>query len=127
MEIREATADDAGALVALADDELDGARLVRDRTVRVAEREDDVAAFVAFDTWRGAVHVTRLAGDAAAVGELLDAPRQFAVGEGLPVEAVLVEGDALADVLEDAGFEDVGEGPTFDGKRTRRYRCEPAT
>ncbi|MFB6268795.1 MAG: hypothetical protein ABEH83_02545 [Halobacterium sp.] len=122
MHVREATADDADALVALADDELDGARLVRDRTVRVAENDDGVAGFVAFDTWRGAVHVTRLDGDPDAVGELLDAPRQFAAGEDLPVEAVLVEGDALGDVLVDAGFEDVGPGPMFDGEQTRRYR-----
>lgn len=125
MHVREATADDAEAIVSLAADELDGARLVRDRTVRVAEREDGVAGFVAFDTWRGAVHVTRLDGDPAAVAELLDAPRQFAAGEGLAVEAVLVEEDALADVLVDAGFEEVGPGPTFDGSQTRRFRCEP--
>lgn len=125
MHVREATAEDADALVSLASDELDGARLVRDRTVRVAEREDGVAGFVAFDTWRGAVHVTRLDGDPEAVAALLDAPRQFAAGEGLAVEAVLVEDDALADVLLDAGFEDAGPGPMFDGEQTRRFRCEP--
>lgn len=125
MDVRDATDDDADALVALADDELDPARLVRDRTVRVAENESGVAGFVAFDTWRGAVHVTRLDGDPAAVSELLDAPCEFAAREDLPVEAVLVEDDALADVLVESGFEDVGPGPMFDGTRTRRFRRQP--
>lgn len=124
MQFRDATADDADALGALADEEVDAARLVRDRTVRVAVDDDDLAGFVAFDTWRGAVHVTRLAGDPSAVGELLDAPREFAASEGVPVEVVLTEDDSLAAVLEDAGFEDAGPGPVFDGAQTRRYRCQ---
>ncbi|WP_336035807.1 hypothetical protein [Halobacterium yunchengense] len=126
MQIRDATVDDAAALATLADDDLDAVRLVRDRSVRVAEREGDVAGFVAFDAWRGTVHVTRVDGDPDAVGRLLDEPCAFAEREGLPVEVVLVEGDGLADVLDDVGFEEVGPGPMFDGDRTRRYRCEPA-
>lgn len=124
MQIRDATADDAAALVALADEEVDAARLVRDRTVRVAIEDSDVTGFVAYDTWRGAVHLTRLSGDPEAISELLDSPREFAASEAVPVEAVLVEGDDLAGVLEDAGFEDVGPGPAFDGEQTRRFRCE---
>lgn len=125
MQFRDATADDADALGALADEEVDAARLVRDRTVRVAVDDDDgLTGFVAFDTWRGAVHVTRLAGDPAAVAELLDAPREFAASENVPVEAVLTEGDALGDVLQEAGFEDAGPGPMFDGAQTRRYRWQ---
>jgi hypothetical protein len=124
MQIRDATADDVAALGALADEEVDAARLVRDRSVRVAVEDSAVTGFVAYDTWRGAVHVTRLAGDPDAVHELLDAPCEFAVSEAVPVEAVLVEGDALAGVLKDAGFEDVGPGPAFDGEQTRRYRCQ---
>jgi hypothetical protein len=126
MNVRDATADDADAIDALAGTALDAARLVRDRTVRVADDDGDVRGFVAFDAWRGTVHVTRLDGDPEAVRELLDEPREFAAHEDVPVEVVLVEDDALADVLTDAGFEDAGPGPMFDGARTRRYRCEPA-
>lgn len=125
MNVRDATAEDAAALDALADDDLDAARLVRDRTVRVAENDNGVAGFVAFDAWRGAVHVTRLAGDPETVGELLDGPREFAAHEGLAVEAVLVEDDEFGDVLLNEGFEDAGAGPRFDGARTRRYRYVP--
>jgi len=125
MNVRDATAEDAAALDALADDDLDAARLVRDRTVRVADDDGDLAGFVAFDAGRGAVHVTRLAGDPETVAALLDGPREFAAHERLPVEVVLDEGDALADVLADEGFEDAGAGPRFDGARTRRYRWEP--
>lgn len=126
MHIRDATADDAAALDRVADDDLDAARLVRDRTVRVADDSGDLAGFVAFDTWRGAVHVTRLDGDPDVVEQLLDAPRKFAAHEDLAVEVVLVKDDALADVLLDVGFEDTGPGPRFGGEKTRRYRCEPA-
>ena len=125
MNVRDATAEDAAALDALADDDLDAARLVRDRTVRVAENDGGLAGFVAFDAWRGAVHVTRLAGDPETVGALLDGPREFAVHENLGVEVVLDEDDALGDVLLEEGFEDVGAGPRFDGAPTRRYRWEP--
>ncbi|MCG1004511.1 MULTISPECIES: hypothetical protein [Halobacterium] len=125
MNVRDATGDDADAMDRVADDDIDAARLVRDRTVRVADDNGDIAGFVAFDAWRGAVHVTRLAGDAETVGALLDGPREFAANEGLSVEAVLNEDDALGDVLEAEGFEDVGAGPRFDGAPTRRYRWEP--
>ncbi|MGB9964321.1 hypothetical protein [Halobacterium sp. CBA1126] len=125
MNVRDATAEDAAALDALVDGDLDAARLVRDRTVRVAEGDDGVAGFVAFDAWRGAVHVTRLAGDPDVVAALLDAPREFAAHEDRSVEVVLDENDALGDVLLAEGFEDAGAGPRFDGAATRRYEWTP--
>jgi len=125
MHVRDATADDAAALDRVADDDLDAARLVRDRTVRVADDDGDLAGFVAFDAWRGVVHVTRLNGDPAVVEQLLDAPREFAAHEDLPVEVVLSAGDSLGEVLREVGFEDAGPGPRFDGTETRRYRWEP--
>ncbi|WP_232703296.1 hypothetical protein [Halobacterium wangiae] len=126
MNVRDATDDDAESLVALASDDIDAERLIRDRTVRVAETDDGVAGFVAFDTWRGAVHVTRFDGESDVVGELLSEPRSFAAGESLPVEVVVPDGDeAFHEVLVDAGFEDEGEGPAFNGEETRRFRCRP--
>ena len=124
MNVRDATADDADSLVALASDELDASRLIRDRTVRVAEGDDGLLGFVAFDTWQGAVHVTRFDGDPDVVGELLAEPCSFAAGESLPVEVVVLGGDdEFHDAFVDAGFEDAGAGPTFDGEQTRRFRC----
>lgn len=126
MNVRDATSEDAGALAAIADDDVDGARLIRDRSVRVAEVDDDVVGFVAFDAGRGAVHVTRLAGDPEAVPALLGEPCSFAAGENLPVEMVLPASDAdLGEELGEAGFEDAGAGPRFDGQETRRYRWQP--
>lgn len=126
MNIRDATDDDAESLVALATDEVDASRLIRDRTVRVAETEGGLAGFVAFDTWQDAVHVTRFDGDPDAVGELLGEPCSFAAGESLPVEVVVVDGDEeFHEVFLDAGFEDEGPGPAFNGEQTRRFRCPP--
>lgn len=119
--------EDADVLVTLTDDDVDADRLIRDRTVRVAETDAGVVGFLAFDTWRGSVHVTRLAGDADAIDELLDSPCSFAERESLPVEVVLLNDDeSLRDVVVGAGFEEVGAGPMFDGERTRRYRHSPA-
>ena len=126
MHVRDATADDVDSLVALAADEMDAGRLIRDRTVRVAETDDGITGFVAFDMWQGAVHVTRFDGEPDVVGELLGEPRSFAAGESLPVEVVVPDGDeAFHEVLVDAGFEDDGEGPSFGGEGTRRFRCPP--
>lgn len=127
MHVRDATAEDADAVVALASAEVDADRLVRDRTVRVAvDDNDDVVGFLAYDTWRGSVHVTRFAGDEDAVGDLLREPRQFASRESLPVEMVVRErDDVVAALLEAEGFEETGAGPVFDGERTRRYRWTP--
>lgn len=127
MQYRDATAEDVDALVALADSEVDADRLIRDRSVRVADADGKLAGFVAFDTWRGAVHVTRFGGDPGVVGDLLDAPCTFAARENLPVEVVLPssETDAFRAVLDGEGFAETGPGPMFDGERTRRFRREP--
>jgi hypothetical protein len=125
MNVRDATSDDEAALGALADGDVDPARLVRDRTVRVAETDDGVVGFVAFDAYRDAVHVTRLDGDPEAVETLLGEPCSFAASECVPVEAVLLDPeDAIQETLSRAGFEDVGPGPRFDGQQSRRYRRE---
>lgn len=126
MNVRDATSDDAAALAGIADDDVDAQHLIRDRSVRVAEADGDVLGFVAFDAGRATVHVTRLAGDLDAVPALLGEPCSFAACEGLPVEMVLpAADDALCEELTDAGFEDVGPGPRFDGEETRRYRWQP--
>jgi len=127
MHVRDATDEDADAVVALADEAVDAARLIRDRSVRVAEDDDQIAGFVAYDTWRGAVHVTRLGGDPSVLGDLLVAPCEFAEREDLPVEVVLPDedDDEVRSILDEEGFEDAGAGPMFDGRRTRRYRRRP--
>jgi len=129
--------------------------LVHDRTVRVAEADggrggadaaanaanggrepsangdgggtdDELLGFVSFDARAGTVHVTQLGGRATAVERLLAEPLRFAAGEGMDVEA-LVEADAEPHraAAEAAGFESAGNGPTFDGRRTVRYRASP--
>jgi len=126
MHVRDATADDADAVTRLAATDVDADRLVRDRTVRVACVDEEVVGFLAYDTWRGAVHVTRFGGAEDAVDDLLRAPRQFASRESLPLEMVVPESDdAVAALLADEGFEEAGAGPMFDGERTRRYRWTP--
>lgn len=126
MNVRDATSDDEAALGTLADGDVDPARLVRDRTVRVAETDDGIVGFVAFDASRRAVHVTRLAGGPEIVEALLGEPCSFAATECVPVEAVLLDPeDAIRETLFRAGFEDVGPGPRFEGRETRRYRREP--
>jgi len=127
MHVRDATAEDADAVTQLASADVDADRLVRDRSVRVAvDGNDDVVGFLAYDTWRGSVHVTRFGGDEDAVDDLLAAPRQFASRESLPLEMVVPESDdTVGDLLEHEGFEETGAGPMFDGERTRRYRWTP--
>jgi hypothetical protein len=127
MHVRDATAEDADAVTALAGADLDADRLVRDRSVRIAvDGNDEVVGFLAYDTWRGAVHVTRFGGDEDVVDDLLGAPRQFASRESLPLEMVVpASDDAVAGRLEAEGFEEAGAGPLFDGERTRRFRWTP--
>ncbi|GGN26542.1 hypothetical protein [Halarchaeum nitratireducens] len=122
--VRDAHDGDVGVIAELTDIETGAAeRLVRDRRVVVAEREGDVVGVVAYEASSGAVHITRLAGETAAVAALLDEPIAFARAEGIDVEALVPDaaGGAL-DAVTNAGFEAVGDGPRFDGERTTRYR-----
>lgn len=136
MDIRDAVASDAEPLAKLADASVDAMRtVIPDRTVRVAQRADAddrvdsnaVIGFVSFDAHRNVVHVTRLAGDADAFDRLLEEPLRFAEKEAMPVEVVVPEDEGdLEAVVENAGFEEDGWGPRFDGTPTRRYRLQPS-
>jgi hypothetical protein len=143
MKIRDAVEADVPALAALADVPPTALRnLVHQRSVRMlVESGDDgewaddagdataegVEGFLSFDVRDGTVHVTQFGGDAAAGERLLAEPLRFARSEALPVEALVREGDdALRAALEATGFERVGDGPTFRGAPTDRYRFERA-
>jgi len=132
MEIRDAVEADAERMGELSGTPPDVMRnLVHDRTVRVAEEEDQeddptVVGFVSFDARDSTVHVTQIGGTEAACGALIDEPVGFARREGMAVEVLLPEGeDAPRAAIEDAGFDDHGPGPQFEGQPTTRYRLEP--
>jgi hypothetical protein len=144
MEVRDAFEADADALSAIADVPADVIRnLIHDRTVRVARREAttagpnadtaepsddrDVTGFVSFDVRDGTVHVTQLAGTAAACERLLAEPVRFATSEGMTVELLAIEDDeTIREAAEAAGFGRAGAGPAFDGQSTVKYRLDPA-
>lgn len=85
----------------------------------------DIYGFVSFDVRDGVLHVTQFGGDRDACERLLAEPLAFARSEGLPVEALVGEEDiALRSALEAAGFEHLGQGPSFGGSPTDRYRFE---
>ena len=143
MEVRDAVEADADALSAIADVPADVVRnLIHDRTVRVAQREAttagpnadtdaeadrDVAGFVSFDVRDNTVHVTQLAGTAAACERLLAEPVRFATSEGMSVELLAIEDDdAIREAAEAAGFGRDGAAPRFDGNETVRYRLDPS-
>ena len=126
MEVRDAVEADAESLAALASAPAETMRnLVHDRTVRVAD-DGSVVGFVSFDARRDAVHVTQFEGDRETAERLLHEPRRFAESEGMPVE-LLVEADRdeLRAAALDAGFEERGPGPRFDGAETVTFRDEP--
>lgn len=123
MRIREAIESDAPALESLVGDDFDAARLVRERTVLVAEDDEAVVGFLSYDTWSETVHVSTMVGEPEVVDALLDEPRRFADAEDIPVEIVVPDFDSgLQTVVTDAGFERVGKGPLFDGEPSHRYR-----
>lgn len=126
MDVRDAVEADAHRLAELTGAPTDVMRnLVHDRTVRVAEKGDDVVGFVSFDAERDVVHVTQLEGTVDAEQRLLEEPCRFAHNEGMVVEMLVVGEDRdLREVAEDAGFEDRGTGPVFDGTPTIRYRLD---
>jgi len=127
MEVRDAVEDDADALADLAGGPRDVLRnVIHDRTVRVAEADGDVVAFVSFDARPGTVYVTQLGGTPDAVERLLEEPVRFARGEGMVVELLVEEDDeAVIDVVAANGFDRVGSGPRFEDVGTVRYRFSP--
>jgi hypothetical protein len=145
MKVRDAVEGDAPALAALTDAPPTVLRnVIHDRSVRLlvddgdegtwatdeSDGTDDAAdgeihGFVSFDVRGGVVHVTQFGGDREACERLLAEPLRFARTEGLPVEALVGQGDeALQAALEDAGFDHLGQGPAFGGSPTDRYRFE---
>lgn len=124
MEVRDAVEDDADELAELADGPRDVLRnVIHDRTVRVAEADDRIVAFVSFDARPGTVYVTQIGGDPDALERLLEEPIRFASGEDMSVE-LLIEEDAqsLVDVVLESGFDRVGRGPRFSDVGTVRFR-----
>ncbi|MCU4717412.1 GNAT family N-acetyltransferase [Halapricum hydrolyticum] len=128
MEVRDAVESDAGRLAELTDAPGDVMRnLIHDRTVRVAENDDEIVGFVSFDARERTVHVTQIEGSSEACTQLLDEPMGFAAGENMAVELLVPESnDTVRRAVEGAGFERDGTGPTFDGTPTVRFRYEPS-
>ena len=126
MDVRDAVEADAERLADLTDTPRDVMRnLIHDRTVRVAERGEDIVGFVSYDARERTVHVTQIEGDPDAVERLLDEPVRFARTENMAVELLAPESEERAQqAARDAGFEEVGTGPHFEGEPTRRYRLE---
>lgn len=125
MELRDAVEADAERLASLTDTPEDVMRnLVHDRTVRVAET-DEITGFVSFDAREQTVYVTQLEGNATIYSALLEEPVRFGRSEGMDVELFTLNSEQeLQDAVVDAGFEEVGPGPTFEGEPTTRYRLE---
>jgi hypothetical protein len=124
MDVRDAVEADAERLASLTDTPRDVMRnLVHDRTVRVAEREGEIAGFVSYDARERTVHVTQMEGDPGTFERLLDEPVGFARTEGMAVELLAPEGEPhLEEAALAAGFDEVGRGPRFEGKPTTRFR-----
>ncbi|WP_101298029.1 hypothetical protein [Halegenticoccus soli] len=141
MEVRDAVEADAETLAAVADAPADVMRnLIHDRTVRVAEHrragggpnvdaeavDAEVLGFVSFDAREGTVHVTQFGGSREACELLLGEPVRFARKEGMDVEVLVgTDEEEMRAATEAAGFAEEGDGPTFDGSRTVRYRMAP--
>ncbi|MFC4552121.1 MULTISPECIES: hypothetical protein [Halorussus] len=135
MRVRDAVEDDEEVLGDLADTPAEVMRnVIHDRTVRVAEAESDdaddedpdIVGFVGFDADTESVLVTHLRGSADARNRLLEEPTRFARKEGMAVEVLVPESEAeTREVVETAGFEDVGTGPRFENDQTVKYRLDP--
>jgi hypothetical protein len=126
MEVRDAVEADAGRLAGLTDTPRDVMRnLVHDRTVRVVEREEEIVGFVSYDAREQTVHVTQLEGDTDTYGRLLEEPLGFANAEGMAVELLVPEDEPdVREAALAAGFEELGDGPRFEGQQTTRFRLE---
>lgn len=124
MNVRDAVEADAGRLASLASAPRDVMRnLVHDRTVRVAEVDDEIQGFVSYDAREGTVHVTQLEGDETVYDDLLAEPIRFARSEGMAVELLAPEDEEdIQEAATAAAFEEIGPGPRFDGQSTTRYR-----
>jgi hypothetical protein len=126
MHMRDAVEADADRLASLTDTPRDVMRnLVHDRTVRIAEQDDEIAGFVSYDARGQTVHVTQIEGDETVYEGLLQEPIRFARTEGMAVELLaLREEEPVQEAAEVVGFTRDGPGPTFEGKPTVRYRLE---
>lgn len=126
MDVRDAVEADAERLADLTDTPRDVMRnLIHDRTVRVAEDDEEMVGFVSYDARERTVHVTQMEGTAGAVDRLLEEPIRFARTEEMAVELLLPESESQSrDAARDAGFEEIGDGPHFEGESTTRYRLE---
>ena len=126
MDVRDAVEADSERLADLTDTPRDVMRnLIHDRTVRVAERDEEMVGFVSYDAREQTVHVTQIEGDTDAVDRLLEEPIRFARAERMAVELLVPESETMAqEAARDAGFEEVGSGPHFEGEPTTRYRLE---
>jgi hypothetical protein len=125
MELRDAVEADAERLASLTDAPQDVMRnLVHDRTVRVAG-DEDITGFVSFDARQQTVYVTQIEGTPDVYPELLEEPLRFARAEGMDIELFALDSEAdLCEAALEAGFEEVGPGPRFEGEATTRYRLE---
>jgi hypothetical protein len=126
MEVRDAVENDAERLAALTDAPRDVMRnLVHDRTVRVAERDEEIVGFVSYDAREQTVHITQLEGDADTYRRLLEEPLGFADAEAMAVELLVPEDEPdVRDAAFGSGFEEMGQGPRFEGQQTTRFRLE---
>jgi hypothetical protein len=126
MELRDALEADASRLASLTDTPRDVMRnLVHDRTVRIAERDDDIVGFVSYDARDQTIHVTQLEGKASIYEQLLEEPLRFARSEGMAVELLVLETESeIQSVADEMGFERDGPGPRFEGEPTVRYRAD---
>lgn len=127
MELRDAVESDAGRLASLTDTPRDVMRnLIHDRTVRVAETDEEIVGFVSFDARQGVVHVTQLEGESNAFEQLLEEPVRFARTEGMAVELLTPDNEtATQNAADELDFDHAGSGPQFEGQSTTRYRLDP--
>ncbi len=124
MTIRDATETDADAIAELIDTSIGAAaRMIQERTVRIALDGDAVLGVVSFTVSEDAVQVTRLSGDPDRLEALLAEPLRYAAREGLAAEMLLPREERSTRVLLEAnGFVDVAPGPAFQNGETIRYR-----
>ncbi|PSQ58299.1 MAG: hypothetical protein BRD23_07355 [Halobacteriales archaeon SW_9_67_25] len=124
MDVRDAVEADAGRLASLTDTPRDVMQnLIHDRTVRVAEQDDELRGFVSYDAREGTVHVTQMDGDPATFQRLLEEPIRFARMEGMAVELLApADEPELQDAAIAAGFDEIGSGPRFEGQPTTKLR-----